>query len=630
MTAFLGVVMLTVACSGSGAMTLHALGLWRDRAVLDRMALSYAIGFGVVGWLMFWIGISGLLTSTVLWPLCIVLAAGNVLHRLPSPCADETDVPTVGWLLLAMAGVAVGLDFVEALSPPADADTLAYHFELPRRFAETGRFFFVPRALDGAIPLLVHATYSAVLGLSGWDNSLALTGWSFVSGWAVGLLLFTTARRWLSMPNALALALIYQTMPAVVFSGGSGQVEVRMALFAMAAVAALLADHDGRKFGPVVLLGLAAGFFGAAKYTGLLFMTAAGIALVAGGGRWFVRGAVFTVVALAAGAQWYGWNFVHMGDPIFPMLYDLVGVSDTGAWSADHNATFAAAIEARGALIDGIMDTLAFPFVATLAPPPDIESGRIGLGPFPLLILPLALWGAWGARRRLGASPLLPVVVLVVAFYFLWVKFGGVPKVRLALPLVPALVLVLGIAAAKAGLFTRHAWAVALVLVLPLHLAGHGLFSKAYIAHVVSGESKGQFLERVLSGYAAVPAINALPGIERVLLYNERQLAYYLRPLSFEAHPLRQALIDTRQGEMLQGRFFSQLRAQGISHLLVMLRENPKPKTIEAAIADLESRACLVREKVIPFRRLTSRTLQIERAGGEPLVLWRVAAEQCP
>ena len=49
MTAFLGVVMLTLACSGSGALTLHALGLWRDRAVLDRMALSYAIGFGVVG-----------------------------------------------------------------------------------------------------------------------------------------------------------------------------------------------------------------------------------------------------------------------------------------------------------------------------------------------------------------------------------------------------------------------------------------------------------------------------------------------------------------------------------------------------------------------------------------------------
>jgi hypothetical protein len=629
MAAIFGVIVLALACSGSGALTLNVLGLWGDRSGLDRWGLSFAVGFGVVGWLMFWVGSLGLISASVLWPLCVVLALGNYLHRTPAPRMVKADLSPVVFLLLTLAAIVVAFDAVEALSPPADADTLAYHFELPRRFAEAGRFYFVPSALNGAIPFLTHATYAAVLGLSGADSTLALTGWSFVSGWAVGLLLFTTARRWLSVPQALALALVYQTMPAVVFGAGSGQVEARMTLFALVAVAALIADHKGQRLGSAALLGLAVGFMAATKYTGLLFMVAAGLALLACRGRWLARGAVYSIVALAAGAQWYGWIYAHTGDPVFPMLYSLFGVSDPMLWPADHNRTFVGAIAARGEIIDGIVDALIFPFLATLTPPPDIESGRTGFGPFPLLILPLALWGAWQARDRVLASSLWPLMVLVIAFYFLWVNFGGVPKVRHMLPLVVPMLLFLGVSAAKAGPATRWAWTAALTLSLLVQLAGHSLFSKAYIGHVASGEQNDIFLERVLSGYGASRVINAMPEVKRVLLYNERQLAYYIKAPTFEAHPLRQALVDTRRGAILPTRFFAQLQTQEISHVLVMLRENPEPKTIESAIADLEGRGCLVREKEIPFRRLTSRTLQTKRTGGEPLVLWRVSAATC-
>src|SRR3546814_20281685 len=83
-------------------------------------------------------------------------------------------------------------DLLEALSPPADADTSAYHFALPKYFVQLGGLEFVPRAVDGAIPMLIHMPYVPVLALGG---ELALTLWAGISGWAGILLVRSDARR---------------------------------------------------------------------------------------------------------------------------------------------------------------------------------------------------------------------------------------------------------------------------------------------------------------------------------------------------------------------------------------------------------------------------------------------------
>ena len=66
-------------------------------------------------------------------------------------------------------------------APPADADTLAYHFVVPRKFLLDATLNFIPRAIDGAVPLLVQMTYVPALALGGEG---AATLWALVSGWA--------------------------------------------------------------------------------------------------------------------------------------------------------------------------------------------------------------------------------------------------------------------------------------------------------------------------------------------------------------------------------------------------------------------------------------------------------------
>ncbi len=632
MIAALAIVVLFLACLGAGAVVLHTAGLWRDREAIERGALAFAVGFGVVGWIFFWIGIAGVLKPVVVWAVCLPLVAGNLLHGVrpdSAPAPERLALST--WMLLGLLAVAVIFDALEALAPPVDADSLAYHFNLPRRFLEQGAVTFNPWAFSGAIPLLVQMTYAAALGLGG---ETALTGWALVSAWMVSVLLFAFTRRWLPLPWALMVAVLFQTLPAMVYGAGSGQVEARLALFVLAAVVGLADGWRTGRLAPAVLVGLGAGFYAASKYTGLLFLLAAGIAILLSGRPWFRRGLLFGLAAALAGSQWYGWNFFHTGDPVFPMLFNLadaLGLANHAYWNAGHAADLRSYLAGRGEVVSAGHWWFSYPILATLAPPPQIESGRVGLGPFFLLVAPMAALGAWRNRGRLLQSPLVPVTVLLLAYYLLWMKFGEIPKVRHLLPMIPPLLTCLTVAAlAGDQAAVRRPMALAAVLSLAVNFAAHGLFSKAYLAHSFSGKSRETFLTENLVGYPVVPLVNALRDVSRVYVW-DRQLQYYIRPPTFFAAPYTQALIDGRDGHVEPHRFYRQLRGQGISHLVMRdIVEKAELKTVYGAMPILASWGCLSLEKSVAYVRYSSRTLKSLWKNKEMLNVWRVASSCAP
>ena len=58
----------------------------------------------------------------------------------------------------------LGGDLLEGLAPPADADSLAYHFTLPKAILAEGRLVPIYQAMEGTIPLLLQMTYLVALG----------------------------------------------------------------------------------------------------------------------------------------------------------------------------------------------------------------------------------------------------------------------------------------------------------------------------------------------------------------------------------------------------------------------------------------------------------------------------------
>ena len=621
---------LFLSCLGAGAAVLNGLGLWRGQPALERGALAFAVGFGVVGWLTFWIGTAGALSPGPVWGMCGVLSFGLILWRGPASPGAHPFTPAA-WMLLGVGLVALVFDLLEAASPPIEADTLSYHFELPRRFVEEGRLFFVPRALSAATPLIVQMTYAVALALGPADSADALlTGWTLISGWGASVLLYALARRWLTVTWALALALVLQTLPATIYGAGSGHVEPRLALFVLAACAALVMGRDGKGLAPAVLLGVAAGFYAAGKYTGLLFLPAAGMALMCLGGRWFTRGAVFTLAAVFTGGQWYGWNFAHTGDPVFPLLFGFLRLEDGPYWNADQAAYLAGLLEARGRILDSVFDAAAYPFLATLAPVPAMSAGRIGLGPFVLLALPAAVVGAWRWRRDLASSSLAPVAVMIFVFYALWVYLGGVPKVRHLLPLMGPLMLIVSVAALKTDGAARPL-ALALALSIALQVAGQGVFTRTHMVRMVSGEDKAAFLARTFGDeYAPVQWINANKARIGRILTTDRHLLYLINVPTVFLHGVTAPAVEFRVGRVQAAPLYAKARALGLTHIVDEHGEaDPKPATFTHALVSLGNQGCLERVAAFQVRRYLSLTLRTAKLEPVNKVIWRLAPESC-
>ena len=180
----------------------------------------------------------------------------------------------------------------------------------------------------------------AALGIGG---ETAMTLWTMVAGSAAALFLFALARPYMGLNWSLGLTLVFVSTPAVIYGAGTGQVEVKNAMFILASVYFLVLTQKTGCWKYAGLAGLAAGFFAASKYTGLIICFVGAIVLLIQ--RTGLRPIfAYSVAALVSGGQWYMWNFWATGDPIFPMLFELISYPASTPWNEDIHAFYQASI----------------------------------------------------------------------------------------------------------------------------------------------------------------------------------------------------------------------------------------------------------------------------------------------
>ena len=629
----LAVLLVHVASSiGFGAMGLRGLGIDSGLDWLQRVAWSFVLGIGVLGWLLFFVGVSGYLSPAWLLATLLIGVPGLVFLGRPQGLPGQ-GMSHFERLLLAGLLLALSLDGLEGLSPPADADTLAYHFATPKLFLEQGRIFFIPRAVDGAAPLLLQMTYASALGLGG---EKALTLWTMVSGWGTAFLLFVVARNHMSRAWALVITLLWLTTPAVLYGGGTGQVEVRNAGFVILAVAALMRGRETELVRYVALAGLAVGMFVANKYTGLFFAVACGGAILTFK-RWPRRVLVFGALSLLAGFQWYLWNFIHTGDPVFPMLFPVIGGADYPFWDALHHQAL------QNDLFfgeRGIPNTppwmLAYPFLATFATSEAFDSGRAGFGPFLLLILPFALAGLWRFRRDVATGAWLLPVLVVFTFYVLWFLSGSSQRARHLVPLYPLALLLFGYLAERWAASAEAHWPLVLACAFSLgvQMAGHGAASYNFARHVFSDESRDQFLARNVTGYDAVMWINThLAPTDRIMVV-DRQLNYLISVPVYYTHKSNEVFVDIRGETANPEQHFHQLRAMEITHTLstVYLQEDEKDVAMSHGTHQwrgLLALKCAEEVGRVDSRFIGSRSLGIGTRSGYTQSIVRLGGPDC-
>lgn len=295
---------------------------------LERDAVATALGLGLISHLLLFLGLAGLLRP---WPV-LFLAAGIHAFGLPVWRQRSAEIrPRPAWWLAALAVPLVLL----ALYPPTAFDATLYHLPFAQAFAESGGVPFLPDLRFPVFPQANEVLFAAMM-LFGPD--VAAHGVQlFATLLAAALLLAWGREAFPSHPAAGWLAAaVFLGNPIVVHLAGTGYIEPGLTLFT---TAGLYAVDRWRRGSGRAWLGLAGVFTATAadtKYLGLFFLGVAGLVVLLKGGRSLKErlgeALLFSAVAVAFLAPWYGRIYAHTGNPLFPFLAGLFGETPWTSW----------------------------------------------------------------------------------------------------------------------------------------------------------------------------------------------------------------------------------------------------------------------------------------------------------
>ena len=573
-TGLIAACAIILAAAGWGTLMAKIL-----RAPIRDGATGYAVlsavGLVLSAWIGFLLLLFGL-TGTVYFatPIVVGLVAcfryrrdlfGNITGAL-----RKNSLISVGFALL------LGIDLLSATIPVLDADTNAYHFTLPLQFLSRGELFLVPRALDGATPLLFQTVYAYGLALGGETGALALAK---LISWLSVLLVYGIVRDAADRGVAALAAIALLTMPAMIYGMGGGQIEPRLALLVLAGTTVLCWLWQAPAPGYAAIGGIVFGGVAAAKLTGLLLGPAVLLFLLIATRNW-KNIATFVAAACVAGGQWYIWLWFQTGSPVFPMF------ADSPFWSAANQAAFAERIISHERVLPtDLVGLFSYPFHAFFATAPGFESGRTGIGPVLPALVPLAIIGGWQVWvRRHGVvltseTARLLVLLLGIATitYGFWWFLGVSQRFRHVLPivclLIPAAVL-LARSVIKTGIL-RRAFLTLFVAAAAVQIGGWAFYHTKTLRYAVSDQTRNSFLASHLLDHEAIVWIRGNLPKDALLILLERRNNFHLSIPFYRISSDLERLVSVSDTDRDPARFIREIRSLGGTHILFHLLDNP-------------------------------------------------------
>ncbi len=458
--------------------------------------------------------------------------------------------PVLGYAVAAAAGAPLWL------APPFFYDTLVYHLGLPWSWLVNDSFSTSAHQVFSHFPLAGQTVFLLPVAAGVPEAAAGLHWITFV------VVLATLARlagdlgagRWRWLAPALFAACWHAAWVA-----GVAAVDHLVVLGVVVSVQLLC---GALREGSVDWAGVGAGWglALAAKYPAMMPAAAVGLAALVAFSRERLRLAMAGAMALGLSSFWWIRNAVETGNPIFPLLWRVLGGS---GWSLRDDERYQALV--REGLQGGTLQTA----LTRLVVPPD------GAGWWLLLALPLAV-AAVLRRGETGATPRMVGLASALGLSG-WVATAQ--TTRFALPLIA---LVAALAAAGLGSLGRRP---ALLAVGGLSLGvAHGLLTlAAFLAgtlgldRLLTGSLSGEAWRASVTVDDPMPAYRAcarvLPDGARVLVVGEGRPWGCPRPHLVSSpydHQLMQEIVEASSDPAGVAR---RVRERGFTHLLIRWSE---------------------------------------------------------
>ena len=563
---------------GFGRKILQLLHIKSDNP-LESSIFGLGIGLGVLSYLVLAVGLLGILYWWVIVGIAVIMAVfsireiADILSSIVQGIRDNAKSKMqISTGMITLSAVALGsLAMIAALAPPSglDWDGLAYHLAIPKIYLAHHKIIYVPFMSHSNFPFLTEMLYT--IGLSLGSTALAKL-FHFTMYIATATALYSLCRRYISPLAGGVSAILFMSIPVVLYEAGIAYADLTMGLYVTLAVYAILNWERTEQTPWIVVCGLMCGFA-----LGTKVLAAVPIAVLcvwvliacgrsSGWGRGFKLALMLGGVSLLVGSPWYIKSFVYTGNPVYPFLYSIFGGK---YWSAQAAQAYVAEQSSFG-MGKGILKALLLPWnllVNGVYFSNQADPNR----PLLFVLIGPALLG------------LLPVYVLTKKFNKVILKIGAVAVICLAawfvlmqhsrylIGFLPLFCVIAGAgveAANGAWRFGRHVvnafvtFCVIIGLFLSYMLAMVG-------ANVVAGAvPQEEYLSGMLDVYDAQMLVNnSLPKDARVILFDEVR-GFYLDRDYMWGNPNHHEMIPWKSfsGGKDMVRF---LRKQGIDYALL-------------------------------------------------------------
>jgi hypothetical protein len=347
------VLYLTLLAAAIGYRVLSLLRVPMGQvSALERGTLSAAVGFGLLQYLPFALGMAGSLsplsvrigliglTALVLPDMLRILRGmGRAMFR------GQKNRPnaTVRIGIAAMAAL-LFLMLFPTLCPPTGNDDLGYHLTAPKRWLQAGDLHYLPTLLHTQAPMGVEMLFT--LALAVWSDTAAKLI-HYTLGVLALLAIYGTGRRLKSAEVGFCAAALFlanipglATIPLFV----AAYIDLGITFQFVCAVLAWLLWRRGGGKGWLLCSALCAGFAATSKQTGILYGLGIGLIVAVELRQRGVslkeavrKGTLYAVAAFLPVLPWLYRTWRVTGNPIYPMLPNLFPSRD---WNAEGANTF--------------------------------------------------------------------------------------------------------------------------------------------------------------------------------------------------------------------------------------------------------------------------------------------------
>jgi len=551
----------------------------------ESIIFSTAVGFAILGYSIFTLGICQVLYAEAIYALTVLSSilsiAGWSLNRkarirssLPAKrawhektFANEPAILLINRLCLILLAISLTVCMLLVLTPEVGKDALTYHLGVPKMFLEHHGIYFIPGNVFASYPFFSEMLYTWALSISG---EVTAKGLHFTIALLILFSMWKFGRRYFPDDRFTLLSLlIFFTIPSVFQNAHVAYCDLTLAFYTFVAAYAFINWVHMKETLWIILCGVFCGIAMSVKFAGL-YLPLSGCVGILWGCRHHripTRKAVhlfslYILFTFIAGAPFYLKNWIMTGNPLYPLFYNIFGGK---GWSEDQARYYTFFIKNLGMgrdLIDYILLPWNLSFHARVDSP--IFDGLIG--PVFILVLPFAI-----TIRKTPVEIKIVWAYCLMAFLF-WAS--SAQQIRYLIPLFPFLALMVS------HTFSHYRDNKIIFTLLTIFIAS-GLAFNAYhiindfkrikpIGIFMGDEDKHAFLSRLIPSYEMLRHINTrLPENSYILtIYMKHPSYLFNRPFysdsMFESYTIETILNRSKTPEDVR----IALKERGFTHIL--------------------------------------------------------------